>query len=518
MLGGVVALASFAVAQESPQGVVLKSHIGLATFGAGSGNDCWGYVSPSGREYAIVGLNNMVAFVEVTDPSNPVVVEKIPHGSSGWGDIKVYGHFAYAVTEKAGTGLQVIDMSAIDDGVVTLVRTLDTISRAHNVVMDEENGFLYSVGTRGGTGTTVCFSLADPANPVQVGAASITERYQHDAQVVTYEDGPLAGKQIWFGFSEGRGVDVYDVTDKDNPTRINRIEYPDMGYCHQGWLSEDRKYLYVDDEFDENQQGVPTRSLIFNVEDPLNATYVGTFTSGLQAIDHNQYIVDGFAFQANYRSGLRIFDVASNPESPVQIGWYDTFAPNDNAGFDGAWSNYPFFPSGTVIVSDINDGLFVFDVTGATTRTVMLDGVTVSNGVIMDGGQGNLAEADGDVLKIGVEKSQAGRLPLTVVMSGTAYDNSPMGLKFEMDVKSDKQSLTQQLWIYNWESSQYELAGKAVITKSGSTVSFEKKGNLSKYVNADTREVRVKATYSSSQRGGGDVIAFLDRAVFKITR
>ena len=224
------ALAASVFAQGAPQGVVLKSQINLATFGASSGNDCWGYTSPSGREYAIMGLNNSVAFVEVTNPSSPVIVEQIPHGSSTWGDIKVFGHYAYAVTERASTGMQVIDMSGIDSGNVTLVRTITSLSRAHNVVMDDVNGFIYAVGTRGGTGTTMCFSLADPANPTPVGASSITEDYHHDAVIHTYTEGIYAGKQIWFGFSEGRGVDVYDVTDKNNPVMIRRIVYPDMGY------------------------------------------------------------------------------------------------------------------------------------------------------------------------------------------------------------------------------------------------------------------------------------------------
>ena len=515
LLGGVLAFSAVGIAQDDPKGVVLKSHIGLATFGAGSGNDCWGYVSPSGREYAIMGMNNMVAFVEVTDPSNPVILEKIPHGSSGWGDIKVYGHFAYAVTERAGTGIQVIDMSDIDNGVVTLVRTLDTISRAHNAVIDTENGYLYTVGSRGGTGTTVCLSLADPANPVQVGVDSITERYQHDAQVVTYTEGPLAGKQIWYGFSEGRGVDVYDVTDKDNPERLTRIEYPDIGYCHQGWLSEDKKYLYVNDEFDENQQGVATRSLVFNVEDPLNAFFVGTFTSGKNAIDHNQYVVDGFAFQSNYRSGLRIFDIHEKPEDPDQVGWYDTFAPNDDAGFDGAWSNYPFFPSGTVIVSDINDGLFVFDVSEAVTRTMATTGHEMTDGKLVNGDVDDLNEADGSGMRLGREGRDA---KVSIVLKSSAFDQSPMGIQIDLTAFADRNDHTQLVHVMNWRTGRMEQVNRSKVNTKAVATSVALEGDLSDYVNPDTLEIRVEVSFEQAARARIDAVLTLDQFSVRVER
>ncbi len=365
---GLLFVSVAAAAQFSSHNVSLYRNLPLSTFGASSGNDCWGYVSPSGREYAIMGLNNKVAFVEITDPANPVVVATIAHPSSTWGDIKTYSHYAYVVTEASSSGIQVIDLDQIDQGIVTLVRTIASPGRSHNVAIDTTSGFLYTCGSNQGTGTTMCFSLANPANPVQVGPASMTSDYQHDAQIVTYTSGPYAGRQILFGCSEGRGVDIYDVTNKNNPFMIKRVTYPQIGYCHQAWLSADRKYLYVDDEFDENNNGFTTRTIVLNVESLENASYVTSFTSGVPAIDHNLFIRDGFIFEANYRSGLRIFDANVDPLNPPQVGWFDTYPENDDRGFNGAWSNYPFFPSGTVIVSDIERGLFILDVSRALAR------------------------------------------------------------------------------------------------------------------------------------------------------
>lgn len=357
-----------ALAQFDAHNVTLYRNLPPSTFGATSGNDCWGYVSPSGREYAIMGLNNRVAFVEITDPANPVVIATVPHPSSTWGDIKTYSHYAYVVAESSGSGIQVIDLDRIDEGIVTLVRTISSPGRSHNVAIDTMSGFLYTCGSNQGTGTTMCFSLANPANPVQVGPPSMTANYQHDAQIVTYTSGPYAGRQILFGCSEGRGVEIHDVTNKNSPFMIRRVPYPNIAYCHQGWLDAERKYFYVDDELDENNYGFTTRTIVINVESLENAHYVTSFTSGLPSIDHNLFIRDGFIFEANYRSGLRIFDANVDPLNPPQVGWFDTYPENNDRGFNGAWSNYPFFPSGTVIVSDIERGLFILDVSRALAR------------------------------------------------------------------------------------------------------------------------------------------------------
>jgi choice-of-anchor B domain-containing protein len=362
------AFAVTAAAQFDSHNVSLYRNMPPSVFGASTGNDCWGYVSRSGREYAIMGLNNKVAFVEITNPANPVVVGTIPHTSSTWCDVETYGDYCYAVTEASNTGIQVIDLSRIDEGVVTLVRTVSSPGRSHTIAIDTTSGFLYTNGSNQGTGTTMCFSLADPANPVQVGAASMTPTYQHDSEAVTYTSGAYAGRQIFFGCSEGRGVEIYDVTNKNNPFMIKRVTYPLVGYCHQGRLDAQRKYMYVDDEFDENNHNITTRTIIIDVERLENAAYVGSFTSGLPAVDHNLQIKAGFIFEANYRSGLRIFDTNVDPLNPPQVGWFDTYPEDNNRGYNGAWSTYPHFPSGTVIVSDIERGLFILDVSRALSR------------------------------------------------------------------------------------------------------------------------------------------------------
>ncbi|MFQ5425412.1 MAG: choice-of-anchor B family protein [Phycisphaerae bacterium] len=329
-----------------------------------SANDCWGYVSPSGREYAIIGLSDGTGFVEVTSPSNPQIVAILPGPNSIWRDIKTFQSFAYAVSE-AGGGIQVFDMSQIDTGVVTLANTVVTggTTATHNVALNVDSGFLYRCGGGGGTIGLRIYDLSNPANPTFV--AQWNNRYVHDAQIVTYTTGPFAGREVAFCFSEVAsgggtpGINILDVTNKANIIQMAFFQYSSPAFSHQGWLSPDRQFLYTNDELDEINFGTPTTTRVIDVSNLNSPFEVGTFTNGSSSIDHNLYTVGNLIYESNYRSGLRIYD-ATNPAAPVEVAFFDTYPPDDNANFNGLWNNYPFLPSGIVIGSDIEKGLFVW--------------------------------------------------------------------------------------------------------------------------------------------------------------
>ncbi|MCG8406529.1 MAG: choice-of-anchor B family protein [Phycisphaerales bacterium] len=367
-------------------GIQLMSWLTLTDFGTGAsrGDDCWGYTSPSGREYGIMGTTNAIVFVEITNPLLANLVGTIPAPTSIWHDVKTFGTYAYAVSE-GGDGIKVIDLSNIDsNGInrVTLVGNILTggVSGTHNVVINEDSGYLYRCGGGNNIGLRIYDLNTDPANPSFV--SSWTDRYVHDAQIVTYTDGPYAGREIAFccsGFNNGStqtGLDILDVTDKGNLVNMSRISYPNEAYSHQAWLSDDKKYLFLNDERDEPQ--LPTTTHVIDVSNLENPMAVNTFTNGNGAIGHNLYLRDGFIYEANYRSGLRIFN-ALDPITvpPTEVGFFDTYPDDDAANFNGVWSIYPFFDSGIVIASDIERGIFVFDVTEAvsTLKFTYPDGI-----------------------------------------------------------------------------------------------------------------------------------------------
>ncbi len=320
-----------------------------------SANDCWGYVSPSGREYALLGVRDAVVVVELSDPSGPVIVASIPHQSSNWCDIRTYGSYAYAVNETGG-GIDVIDLGQVDEGVVTLVQQVIDfgLGTCHNIAVDEVSGYLYLASPNINQGRLVAMNLSDPADPFLENALPPPQGgVSHDVQVVTYTSGPYTGMQIAFSSSGTDGLEIFDVTDKGSMFKISDGTYPNQTYTHQGWLSEDRKYFYINDELDSVNETV-----IFDVQDIFNPLFVGTYTAGVTATDHNVFVHQGRIFEGEYRAGLRVFD-ASDPLNPVQVGWIDTFPGDDSPGSGGVWGVYPFLPSGKVILSDKTRGMFV---------------------------------------------------------------------------------------------------------------------------------------------------------------
>ena len=343
-------------------------------------NDVWGWTdSETGREYALVGRRDGSAFVDVTDANNPRYLGQLlrPEGSnpSTWTDIKVYDNHAFIVADGAGQhGMQVFDLTQLRDVTepVTFEETAhyDGIASAHNIVINEDSGFAYSVGNRSGGetcgGGLHIINIQEPTNPTFAGcfADPATGRagtgYTHDAQCVTYHgpDEEHAGEQICMSANE-TALSIAVVTDPTNPVALSRASYPSVGYSHQGWLTEDHHYYYMNDELDEIAGQPRTRTLIWDVSDLDDPQLIKEHFGTQEATDHNLYVRGDIMYQSNYQSGLRVLDI-SDPENPVEVGYFDTVPYGDNsAGMGGSWSNYPFFESGIVIVTSGREGLFV---------------------------------------------------------------------------------------------------------------------------------------------------------------
>jgi choice-of-anchor B domain-containing protein len=375
------------ISQFSCEQMSLLSFLPIDQIGGERGvqvNDVWGWTDPeTDREYALVGRINGTSFVDVTDPTNPVYLGSLPltegAKTSVWRDVKVYQNHAYIVADNAGKhGMQVFDLTKLRDvspseRPVTFSETAhyDGIHSAHNVVINTDTGFAYVVGSSGGGqtcgGGLHMVNIQDPTSPSFAGCFSdkSTGRtgtgYTHDAQCVIYEgpDTEYQGEEICFGANE-TALSIANVSDKDDPTAISTGSYPDHAYVHQGWLTEDHRYFYLNDELDEiNGSADRTRTLIWDVSDLDDPQLVKEFMLPERSTDHNLYVKGSTMYQSNYVSGLRMVDV-SNPTEPKEIGHFDTVPFGDNGpGFGGSWSNYPFFDSGTIVVTSMDEGLFL---------------------------------------------------------------------------------------------------------------------------------------------------------------
>ena len=189
-----------------------------------------------------------------------------------------------------------------------------------------------------------------------------SDGYTHDVQCVVYQgpDTEHQGKEICFASNEDT-LTIVDVTNKAQPIQLSRATYPDTGYSHQGWLTESHQYFLLDDETDElNNPNLTTRTLTLDLTDLDQPSLAGIHMAAGRSVDHNQYVVGDFTYQANYRRGLRILhiDDAANGRL-TEVAYFDTYPEGDGNGFSGAWNVYPFFPSGNVLVSDGNRGFFL---------------------------------------------------------------------------------------------------------------------------------------------------------------
>lgn len=349
-------------------GYDLLGSISLSEFGATAGNDIWGWTDPTtNKEYALMGLDNATAFVDITDTENFVYLGKLPSAttSSSWRDIKVYQNHAYIVSEAEDHGMQIFDLTRLRN-VTDAPKTFNADERytgfgnAHNVVINEDTGYAYPVGTDTFNGGAHFVNIQDPQNPIAAGGHS-ANAYTHDAQVITYNgpDSDYSGEEIFIGANENQ-VAIVNVTEKDNPIEITTFGYSNLAYTHQGWFTEDQRYLIIGDELDEVNFGFDSRTLVIDLSDLDNPLLHTSYTGTTTAIDHNGYVKENQYFLANYRAGVRVLDISQIANKSIsEEGFFDTFPSSDSAGFDGVWSVYPYFTSGKIIVSDINSGLFV---------------------------------------------------------------------------------------------------------------------------------------------------------------
>jgi len=325
--------ASQAFGQGSPNVVLLGQMNKYPTIGYSSG---WGYTAPDGREYALEGVRNGTSIVDITDPSNLREIAFIPGSTSDWREIKTYQHYAYVVNETGG-GMQIIDLSNLPVS-ATLVATYTGFTTAHNICVDEAAGILYAEGSS--VQPIRVISLANPTSPVQLTTFGVQG---HDL---------MAQNNILY-VSEGTvgTFALYNVTTPSAPVRLGTITPPSpLGFAHNSWPSADGRYLMTTEE---NNGKTIKMFDIANLSAPvLTDQYLGP--SGLA---HNVHIRENFAYIAHYADGLRIVDIA-NPFNIFETGFYDTNPAT--GGFNGAWGIYPFFPSGKIALSDIQNGVWVF--------------------------------------------------------------------------------------------------------------------------------------------------------------
>ena len=348
--------------------VDLLSFLPHAEIGGGNGNDIWGWTDPeTGHEYALVGRSTGTAFVDITNPIQPIYVGNLPTHTapSPWRGIKVFANHAFIVSEAVDHGMQVFDLTQLRTVTAPPVTFSETAHYAgfgstHTLALNTQTGFAYAVGTRTCEGGLHVVDVRTPTAPRTAGCFSL-DGYTHETQCVVYmgPDTIYRDREICLNSNEDT-LTIVDATDKLEQVQLSRTGYGGSAYTHQGWLTDDQRFFLVNDEGDEQAFRHPTRTWIWDVSD-LDAPVLLTYYDGpTPSIDHNLYVRGNLVYESNYRSGLRVLDASQIAQGALrELGFFDIYPVDDNPNFNGAWTSYPFFSSGAVIVNGIEQGLFV---------------------------------------------------------------------------------------------------------------------------------------------------------------
>jgi choice-of-anchor B domain-containing protein len=377
-------------------GIIMRSHLSLTAIGAGPndlGSAIWGWTDRTAqggpREYALYGLANGTAFIDVTNPSSPVYVGRLPTatGNSVWRELKVHNDHVFVVSDGNGAhGMQVMDLKKLRNYSGTPITfnhdvRYTGVTNTHTIAINETTGYAYLFGSNTFSGGAHVVNIQNPLNPVAAGGYGASG-YFHDGQVVMYNgpDTQHVGKEILFaanprgsGNTNDDNITILNVTNKAAITKIGDSTHTNARYIHQGWLTPDQRYWIVNDELDEYYGQTVMKTWVYDVSDLDNPVLKGGWTHPHNSlvIDHNLFIKDvpGYgtiAFESNYTMGLRLIQLtdlgAAGGPQLTELGWFDTYPADDGIqNFNGQWGSYPFFDSGIIIAGDRQNGLFVLE-------------------------------------------------------------------------------------------------------------------------------------------------------------
>jgi choice-of-anchor B domain-containing protein len=333
-------------------------------------NGVWGWVNPKNNvEYAIIGSGKGTSVIDLSNPVSPkrVAFVKGRRERCVWREYKTYKNYLYTISDDdAPNSFQIIDLSYLPDSVHVVYDGTDLFERAHTLYIDGDKLHVAGVtknAVNQGTYPMATFSLANPEKPTLLRTLNqdISNLYYiHDMFVrndTIYASAANLGLYIFF----------YDKT-INKYSQLNVLgSYPNQGYNHSSALTTNGKTLiFCDEDKDFTVK-------VVDVSDINNLTIASSFKSNDGPVPHNPYINSNSHVVISYhQDGLQIFDIR-DPKHPFKTGYFDTDTIDGKKnnydpkgyGIHGNWGAYIDLPSGRLLASDMQNGLYVLDATEA---------------------------------------------------------------------------------------------------------------------------------------------------------
>ncbi len=342
-------------------------------------NGIWGYEA-NGREYALVGSTAGVYFIDITNPQSPVKSDFVAgrRGACIWREIKTYSHYAYLISDdQSPNSFQIVDLQYLPDSVHIVADYSSLFERGHTLYIDGNK--LYVGLVRGGQFTQnasmAVFSLNNPEVPTYL--RSINDDYPTLLPGNQVHDMFVRNDTVYASCGyDGLYIFKYDSIGNHFQIINSLTSYPSQGYNHSSALADNSTLIFMD----EVPSGLPIK--VLDVSDLQNLTVTSTFSSNPIVTPHNPFIVGNTCYVAYYLDGLQVYDV-SDPYNATRVAYFDTHnqeplgGPYPSLAYQGAWGAYPFFSSGNIAVSDMQNGLFVLNQTASGLNNLNLDNASI---------------------------------------------------------------------------------------------------------------------------------------------
>ena len=337
---------------------------------------CWGWVQTAkNREYAIVGTSSKTYFIDVTNPTSPIISDSIIAARKGctWREMKTYQNYCYIVSDDAPpNSFQIVDMQYLPDSVHLVYEGTSYFERCHTLFIDKDKMYCGAVTyTVGGTESMHVYSLATPTAPVLI------RKLAQDVPSIGVVHDMYVNNDTVFASCGGQGLFVIKLMPTNTFSLIaSYTSYPYAGYNHSSWLTDDKRTMVFADEV---PTGLPTK--VIDVSNITGISLTDTIRSNFGATAHNPYIIGNkWCWLSSYQDGIYLYDI-SNPSNTTIYGFFDTHPQhgvNDNFitnAYRGNWGAYPYLKSKIIIACDMQNGIFILDGDNTYKTTVEINDI-----------------------------------------------------------------------------------------------------------------------------------------------